>query len=84
MTLALSSGWYIGWVVGVAVVLVAAVLLLAIIALGRRIARQAQDITQALDGARANTDALYDVARTNHALDRTARGLRTVRTGKPE
>jgi len=84
MTLALSSGWYIGWVVGVAVVLVAAALLLAIIALGRRIARQAQDITQALDGARANTDALYDVARTNHALDRIARGLRTVRTGKPE
>ena len=81
--LALASGWIIGWVLGVVVVLVAAGLLLAIIALGRRITRQAQDITKALDGARANTDALFDVSRTNLAIDRITRGLRGVRTGEP-
>ena len=83
MTAALSNGWYIGWAIGAAVVLVAAILLLTIIALGRRIASQAQDITEALDGARANTDALFDVTGANHALDRITRGLRAVRTGRP-
>lgn len=75
----LSTGWYVGWAVGLAVVLVAAVLLLAIIALGRRIVRQAADITQALDGARANTDPLWDVRATNHAIDRITRHLTTAR-----
>ena len=76
-----TAWWVIGWTLGVAVVLVAAVLLLAIIALGRRIVRQAEEITIALDGARANTNALFDVTRTNLALDRITRHLRTVREG---
>ncbi|MDQ6779130.1 MAG: hypothetical protein M3071_23555 [Actinomycetota bacterium] len=79
----LASGWVIGWIVGVVVVLLAAGLLLAIIAVGRRISAQARDITAALDGTRSNTDALFDVARTNHAIDRITRGLRIVRTGEP-
>lgn len=86
MTMALAAialGWIIGWAVGVAVVLVAAALLIGIIGLGRRIARQAERITAALDGTRANTDALYDVARTNLAIDRVTRGLRAARTGAP-
>ena len=74
-----TAWWLIGWVVGVAVVLVAAVLLLVIIALGRRIVRQAGDIVVALDGARENTTALFDVTRTNLALDRITRDLATVR-----
>ena len=45
------------------------------IALGRRIVRQADDITAALDGARQNTLPLYEVKRTNLALDRVTRGL---------
>jgi hypothetical protein len=81
MTLALSTWWVVGWIIGVAVVAVAALLLLGIIALGRRIAVQADAITGALDGARANTDALWDVRTTNHALDRITRGLETVRRG---
>lgn len=76
---ALSAGWYVGWAVGLVVVLVAAVLLLAIIALGQRITRQATDITRALDGARANTDPLWEVRGTNHAIDRVTRGLRRAR-----
>jgi len=60
-------------------VLVAAGLLLTIIALGRRISRQATDITRALDGARANTDALWEVRATNHAVDRITRHLAAAR-----
>jgi hypothetical protein len=77
--LALSTGWYVGWAVGLVVVLIAAGLLLTIIALGRRITGQAVDITKALDGARANTDALWDVRATNHAIDRITRGLAAAR-----
>ncbi len=77
--LALSAGWYVGWAVGLVVVLIAATLLLAIIGLGRRITRQATDITRALDGARANTDALWDVRATNHEVDRVTRGLTSAR-----
>ena len=84
MVIALASGWVIGWIVGAVVVVIAAALLLIIIGLGRRVVRQADDITAALDGARANTDPLFDVARTNLAIDRITRGLRTVRTGEPQ
>ncbi len=69
----------VGWVVGVVVVLLAAALLVAVIALGRRIVRQAQEITVALDGARENTDPMFDITRTNLAIDRTTRGLARVR-----
>ena len=79
MTLALSQWWYVGWAIGVVVVLIAAVLLLTIIALGRRITGQAVAITEALDGARANTDGLWAVRTTNSAIDRITRGLATAR-----
>lgn len=79
--LALSSGWYIGWAVGLVVVLIAATLLLVIIALGRRIVGQAEQITKALDGARENTIPLWEVRTTNSALDRITRGLASVREG---
>lgn len=84
MVTALSGWWYVGWVVGVVVVLIAALLLLAIIALGRRITRQADDITRALDGTREHTAPLFDVTRTNLAIDQITRGLRSVRTGGRE
>ena len=76
-----TTGWWvIGWVLGVAVVLVAAALLLTIILLARRIVRQAGEIVVALDGARENTTALYDVTQTNMAIERIRRGLHAVRT----
>lgn len=84
MALAVSTGWIVGWIVGAAVVVVAAALLLIIIALGRRIARQADEITAALDGTRKNTMPLFEVKRTNLAIDRITRGLRAVRTGGRE
>jgi hypothetical protein len=81
MVVAVATGWIIGWAIGLVVVLLAAALLLAIIGFGRRIVQQADDITSALDGARRNTEPLFDVTRTNLALDRITRGLRRVRTG---
>jgi len=76
---ALAAGWYIGWAVGLVVVLIAATLLIVVIALGRRIIRQAGDITTALHGAHRNTQALWDVRTTNHAIDRITRGLAAAR-----
>ena len=84
MTIALSTWWYVGWGIALVVVLIAAGLLLAIIGLGRRIVRQADDVTAALDGTREHTAPLFDVTRTNLAIDRITRGLRRVRTGRPE
>jgi hypothetical protein len=77
--LALSTWWYVGWVIAAVVVVIAASLLLAIIFLGRRVVRQADDITHALDGARRNTDPLWDVKRININVDRINRGLAAAR-----
>lgn len=71
--------WVIGSVLGVVVVALVAELLIAIILLARRIVGQAGAIVEALDGAQANTAALYDVANTNHALVRIVRDLGSVR-----
>lgn len=79
---AIAVGWIIGWAIAAAVIVIAAALLIVIIALGGRITKQAEAITAALDGARANTDAMYAVTRTNLAIDRITRGLRAVRTGE--
>jgi hypothetical protein len=76
-----TTWWIVGWAVGGAVVAVAAALLLVIIALGRRITRQAGEIVAALDGSRANTAPLFDVTKTNLALDQITRRLRIVREG---
>ncbi len=74
-----SRAWTIGWVLGTAVVAVAGGLLAANIVVGRRIVRQAGDITDALDGARESTDALFALTDTAGSLERVTRGLRAVR-----
>ena len=63
-------GWKVGWSVGGAVVGVAAGLLLAIIGLARRIARQADEIAAALEGTHGNTAPLFDLVHVNGHLDR--------------
>ncbi len=73
--------WVIGWGIGTLVVVIAASLLIAIIALCKRIVRQADDITSALDEARENTTALFAVARTNAAVRSITADLRAVREG---
>jgi hypothetical protein len=74
-----SASWRLGWVAGVAVVAIAAGLLLTIIALARRIVRQAGEIEQAIDGAREHTAPLFELARTNLALDQVVADLRRGR-----
>lgn len=78
---AIAAGWYVGWIGGAVVVALVAYLVITITSLAQRITRQAEAITQALDGARENTLPLWEVKGTNHALDRITRGLRRVRTG---
>jgi hypothetical protein len=77
--LALSAWWLIGWMIGVVVVIIAATLLLTIIGLGRRIVRQADDITASLDRTRQNTDPLWGVKQININIDRINEGLATAR-----
>lgn len=84
MPVGLSTWWYVGWGIGLAVIVVAALLLLAIVALATRITRQGDAIVAALDGTTENTAPLYDVARTNLALDRVTRDLTGLRTGERE
>jgi hypothetical protein len=79
VALALSTWWYVGWAIAAVVVVIAATILLAIIFLGRRVTRQADDITDALDGTRVNTDPLWDVKKININLDRVNRGLVAAR-----
>ena len=73
--------WVLGWSLGAVVVVIAASLLGTIIALCRRIVGQAEDITRALDGARKNTDVLFDLTTTNAAAASIAADLKTVREG---
>jgi hypothetical protein len=79
MVVAVSAWWSIGWAIAVVVVIVAATLLLTVIGLGRRIVRQADEITLALDGTRENTAPLYEVKRTNLAISRITNGLAAAR-----
>jgi hypothetical protein len=81
LALSTTGWWVLGYTLGAVVVVIAASLLLAIIALGKRVARQANLIVEALDGARENTTALFDVTRTNLAIDTITRDLRAVREG---
>lgn len=76
---ALSGWWVFGWVVALVVVILAAGLLAAAILLARRIGDQAADIEAALDGARQNTDPLWEVKSTNIAVSRINRGLALAR-----
>lgn len=75
-------GWIVGWSVGALVVVIAAALLLIIIGLGLRIVGQAKDITHSLDSARQRTSPMFELSRTNLAIDRMTRGLSRAREGQ--
>ncbi len=79
MVLGVQIGWIVGWTVGGLVVVIAAVLLLLIIGLGQRIVGQAKEITSALDRARQHTTPMFELTKTNLAVDRTTRGLARAR-----
>lgn len=77
--MAVQIGWIVGWSVGALVVVIAAVLLLMIIGLGRRIVGQAKDITRSLDSARERTSPMFELSKTNLSVDRATRGLARTR-----
>lgn len=64
-------GWYLGFAIGGAVVVVVVLVAGALILYAERIGHQAQMATDAIADAHRNTLPLWDVAETN----RTARGI---------
>jgi hypothetical protein len=72
-------------VLGVVVILIAAVIVITIVTLAQRIAQQAETAVGGVDKVRAQTDALSGVARINDSGVRilhAARTLRKVAVGK--
>ena len=60
-----STGWWIGLVLGIVVIAVAAVIVIAIVMLARRIAGQARGAVEGVEVVRAQTDELAGIARIN-------------------
>jgi hypothetical protein len=80
-----SSGWQIGLVIGIVVIAVAALIVIAIVLLARRIAEQARTAEQAVEVVRAQTAELSGIARINDSGVRilhSARALRKAAVGK--
>jgi hypothetical protein len=82
---AASTGWWIGLALGIVVIAVAAVIVIAIVMLARRIAGQARGAVEGVEVVRAQTDELAGIARINDSGVRilhSARALRKVAVGK--
>lgn len=62
------SGWYVGYVIAAAVIVVVVAMVAIILALVRRISGLADDITDVLDGVRENTVSLPAVGSLNESL----------------
>ena len=80
-----SAGWTVGIVLGVVVILVAAAILITIVSLAARIAKQARTAEEAVGVLGAQTDGLGGIARINDSGVRVlhaARALRKVAVGK--
>ena len=85
MVIVASTGWVVGLVLGVVVIAVAAAILITIVALASRIAKQAETAEEAVEVVRAQTAELDGVARINDSGVRVlhaARALRKVAVGK--
>ena len=80
-----ATGWTVGIVLGVVVILVAAAILITIVSLAARIAKQARTAEDAVEVVRAQTDGLAGIARINDSGVRVlhaARALRKVAVGR--
>ena len=83
--LAASTGWTIGLILGVVVILIAAAIVITIVRLAQRIAGQAASAVDGVDKVRQQTDGLPGVNRINDSGVRilhSARALRKVAVGK--
>ena len=82
---AVSAGWWIGLVLGIVVILVAAAIVITVVTLARRIAAQARGAVEGVEVVRAQTEELAGIARINDSGVRilhSARALRKVAVGK--
>ena len=80
-----STGWVIGLVLGGVVTLVAAAIVIAIVILANRIAKQARMAVEGVEKVRAQTTELAGIPRINDSGVRilhSARALRKVAVGK--
>jgi hypothetical protein len=81
----MSTGWTIGLILGVVVILVAAAIVITIVMLAQRIAKQARTAVDGVTTVRRQTDGLQGIARINDSGVRilhSARALRKVAVGK--
>jgi hypothetical protein len=80
-----STGWWVGLVLGIIVIAVAAVIVISVVMLARRIAGQARGAVEGVEVVRAQTDELAGIARINDSGVRilhSARAVRKVAVGK--
>jgi hypothetical protein len=80
-----STGWWVGLALGIVVIAVAAVIVITVVMLARRIAAQARGAVEGVDAVRAQTDELSGIGRINDSGVRilhSARALRKVAVGK--
>jgi hypothetical protein len=81
----LSTGWTVGLILGVVVILVAAAIVIKIVLLAQRIAGQARTAVEGVGVVRDQTTQLNDIGRINDSGVRilhSARALRKVAVGK--
>ena len=82
---AASTQWQVGIALGIVVIAVAAAIVITIVLLARRIAKQAKTAEQAVEVVRTQTAELGGIARINDSGVRilhAARSLRKVAVGK--
>ena len=80
-----STGWKVGLVLGVLVVVVAALIVITIVMLAQRISKQARTAVTGVEKVRQQTTELSGIARINDSGVRilhSARALRKVAVGK--
>jgi uncharacterized membrane protein len=85
ISIAASTGWYVGLALGVVVVFVAAIIVIVVVTLAARIDQQAEAAVGGVETVRAQTDELGGIARINDSGVRilhAARALRKVAVGK--
>ena len=74
----MSTGWTLGLILGVVVILVAAAIVITIVMLARRIADQARTAVGGVDVVRQQTDGLPGINRINDSGVRILRSARAV------
>ena len=81
----MSTGWTVGLILGVVVILVAAAIVIRIVLLAQRIAAQARTAVDGVGAVRELTATLNDIGRINDSGVRilhSARALRKVAVGR--